>query len=486
MSVFHSSRARLLTLMFALFLLAPGFPARLPLGAMLVSAQTNPSYLIPCDINKSGNWNTVRLKRGFSDQQLLDNINTVGKQSHAPEGPAVDFNDAPGNLGPRPYGICESKIVRTARDGTVIRNDKDGAGATRLWVKHDDGQISEYVHMLWPVNLVVGTWYPIGTVVGTMSCNGHCTGIHVHFDVLNSSGARINNWQFTTEFPSVLRNGFKLVSVNSGKCLDVSGASSGNGANVQQWECLSAAQTNQVWMLIPMGDAFQLVAQHSDKCLDVSGVSTADGANIHQWQCIGASQTNQLWTLSRSGGTYQVLAKHTGKCLDVAGASTSNGGNVHQWSCHGGTNQQWRLMPVGSFQITAVHSGKCVDVSGAGLTSGTNIHQWSCFGGANQRWRLLPAGDAYEVTPVHANGRCLDISGVSIDNGANAQQWQCIGLQQNNQLWQLTQFTSSFFLIVKHSGKCLDVSGVSTADGANIHQWQCRFGQNNQLWRFRQ
>jgi hypothetical protein len=36
------------------------------------------------------------------------------------------------------------------------------------------------------------------------------------------------------------------------------------------------------------------VARHSGKCLDVSGKSTADGAGIIQWTCTGA--TNQQWT----------------------------------------------------------------------------------------------------------------------------------------------------------------------------------------------
>lgn len=40
-----------------------------------------------------------------------------------------------------------------------------------------------------------------------------------------------------------------------------------------------------------------LVARHSGKCLDVSGVATHDGANIHQWTCI-YGQPNQEWRLA--------------------------------------------------------------------------------------------------------------------------------------------------------------------------------------------
>ncbi|MFF7788284.1 RICIN domain-containing protein [Streptomyces sp. NPDC007991] len=40
------------------------------------------------------------------------------------------------------------------------------------------------------------------------------------------------------------------------------------------------------------------VAQHSGQCLDVSGASTADGAAVIQYTCNGA--TNQMFTLTPS------------------------------------------------------------------------------------------------------------------------------------------------------------------------------------------
>jgi len=56
-----------------------------------------------------------------------------------------------------------------------------------------------------------------------------------------------------------------------------------------------------------MGDgSYELVAKHSGKCVDVTGASTAGGAVIEQWTCSGSS--NQRWkttyvaaALSRAG-----------------------------------------------------------------------------------------------------------------------------------------------------------------------------------------
>jgi len=147
------------------------------------------------------------------------------------------------------------------------------------------------------------------------------------------------------------QNSVQIVAMHSNKCLDVAGGTTAtaNGTRIQQWSCLGANQTNQIWRLIPVGNAFQVVAAHSGKCLDVTGgpSATGNGVSLQQWQCLGASQTNQLWRLVPVGSRFQLVAVHSGKCLDVAGGTgaTGNGVNLQQWQCLGAgqTNQLWDL-----------------------------------------------------------------------------------------------------------------------------------------------
>jgi hypothetical protein len=140
-----------------------------------------------------------------------------------------------------------------------------------------------------------------------------------------------------------------LVASHSGKCLDVdiSAAPRENGSAVQQWSCLGAKQTNQLWILTAMGGGYyQVEARHSRKCLDVSGVSKENGAPVHQWECKDAKQANQLWSLRPVGNYYQIVAKHSGKCLDVRAEQwDENGAIVQQWDCYGARqpNQLWSL-----------------------------------------------------------------------------------------------------------------------------------------------
>ena len=88
------------------------------------------------------------------------------------------------------------------------------------------------------------------------------------------------------------------------------------------------------------GPAEQLVARHSGKCLDVSSASTADSARTLQYTC--GSGLNQRYTVQDLGTGYvRLVARHSGKCLDVNGASPADGAGGIQWSCNGATNQQW-------------------------------------------------------------------------------------------------------------------------------------------------
>jgi uncharacterized repeat protein (TIGR03803 family) len=137
---------------------------------------------------------------------------------------------------------------------------------------------------------------------------------------------------------------FEIVSRNSGKCLDVFGASTDAGASAIQWNCHGGP--NQQWRLEPAGGgAFRIIARHSGQALDVFGALLDDVTPIIQWPVHGGD--NQAWTLEpASDGYVRIVARHSGKALDVEFASADDGARVIQYTPHGGANQQWLLRPV--------------------------------------------------------------------------------------------------------------------------------------------
>jgi predicted alpha-1,6-mannanase (GH76 family) len=121
-----------------------------------------------------------------------------------------------------------------------------------------------------------------------------------------------------------------------------------------------------------------LRGQESGRCVDVPGASRTNGVRVALWDCHGGS--NQVWTATASGQ----LTVYSAKCLDVNGAGTANGTPVQIWDCNGGANQRWTLRPDGT--VVGVGSGKCLDATAHGTANGTLLAIWTCSGGANQRW----------------------------------------------------------------------------------------------------
>jgi hypothetical protein len=83
---------------------------------------------------------------------------------------------------------------------------------------------------------------------------------------------------------------YELVNAGASRCADVLGASVDNGAPVVQWDCNGGP--NETFQLRPVLDPtgadtgyVQIVAAHSGKCLDVTGGATNEGAPVQQWDC---------------------------------------------------------------------------------------------------------------------------------------------------------------------------------------------------------
>ena len=156
------------------------------------------------------------------------------------------------------------------------------------------------------------------------------------------------------------------------------------------------------------------------KCLDVPGSSTANGAQVQLWDCNGTGA--QAWQTQPNG---TLRNPPSGKCLDAAGFGTADGTRLQIWDCSGGSNQQWRTAMwangARSGQITGT-SGKCVDVRWSQTANSTPIQLYSCNGSNAQWWTLDGTG------AVRAQGKCLDVPGSSTANGART---AAVGLQRH-------------------------------------------------------
>ncbi|MCO6008461.1 ricin-type beta-trefoil lectin domain protein [Actinoallomurus purpureus] len=122
------------------------------------------------------------------------------------------------------------------------------------------------------------------------------------------------------------------------------------------------------------------ITGYGSKCVDVAGANSANGTQVQLYTCNGTSA--QQWTVG-TDGTIRAL----GKCLDVAGANSANGTKVQIYDCNGTTAQTWTASSDGTLRAL----GKCLDATGASSADGTPLQIWDCYASANQKW-TLPSG----------------------------------------------------------------------------------------------
>ncbi|MFI8519194.1 RICIN domain-containing protein [Streptomyces sp. NPDC085481] len=136
---------------------------------------------------------------------------------------------------------------------------------------------------------------------------------------------------------------YRLVSVRSGKVLDVNAFSTADGTRIQQWTDQNTA--NQQWRLRPTGNGYyELVNRNSGKLLGIAGDQTAQAAAAEQQT--DSSSASQEWRIDTVSGSDAVTltSRRSGQVLDVSGGSTADGAAVIQYGRHGSTNQQWKLV----------------------------------------------------------------------------------------------------------------------------------------------
>lgn len=138
---------------------------------------------------------------------------------------------------------------------------------------------------------------------------------------------------------------YTVVSRATGKCLDVSGASTADGADVRQWTCDGSAK--QRWRVEDRGDdTSRLVNVSSGKVLDTADCSAADGADLRQWTWLDNTCQRFRLVTTEAGGWVRIVNQATGKVADVADCSTADGADVRQWTWLDNTCQQFTLVPV--------------------------------------------------------------------------------------------------------------------------------------------
>jgi sucrose-6-phosphate hydrolase SacC (GH32 family) len=132
----------------------------------------------------------------------------------------------------------------------------------------------------------------------------------------NYAGASSQHWRIQNLGASF----FRITNIESGKVIDINGASRDAGAKAIQYNWNDAY--NQKWQIIDCGDGYHRFVSVNTlgKALQISGASDAAGANAELG--VFNYSNNQLWEISavsdkiQSGNTYRIVNRTSNKVLD--------------------------------------------------------------------------------------------------------------------------------------------------------------------------
>ncbi len=131
---------------------------------------------------------------------------------------------------------------------------------------------------------------------------------------------------------------YRIVSVKSGKGLDIRGPGPADGTAIQQWG--DAKVTNQQWQIQWKGAGFyQIRSTYSNKCID------GRAANLQQWAC--ADVNSQMWRIGdQQNNSYTIASKPTGKVFNLENGLMNDGANVTTAVRNSLPDQRWRFETV--------------------------------------------------------------------------------------------------------------------------------------------
>ena len=261
-----------------------------------------------------------------------------------------------------------------------------------------------------------------------------------------------------------------LSALSNSKAIDISGAKTANGTNVQIWDLTDELQ-QQFTITRVSGSYYKIMDVNSKKVLDVVGGIKKSGVNVQLYAYNGTKA--QLWCFENAGNGYYYIKNKLGYYLDVSGARTTNGTNVQVYSRNKSNAQKFKLKSTapytlvkeGNYNFVSAIGNKVVDVNGGGTGNGTNVHLWTKNGTSAQHFRIKNVGQGYYAIEHVFSGKVLDVSGGVKKSGVNVQIWEYDGTDA--QKWRFYK-TGNYYYIKNKLGYYLDVAGGSSNDGTNI------------------
>lgn len=192
---------------------------------------------------------------------------------------------------------------------------------------------------------------------------------------------------------------YYIISAHNGLYLDIANQTASNGSSVKISQKTNATSQHFSFSKVEVevgsktisDGTYQIVTSlDNSKVLDIEGASTNSGANLDLWY--NNKQDNQKFKVSYQGdGYYKIIAVHSGKALGVEEAGTGPLVNVRQYDSSDSVNQKWIIKSCGNnyYNIISACNGLYLDVNNGDTYDGTNIQVYAKQNNNGQKFKFV-------------------------------------------------------------------------------------------------
>lgn len=263
--------------------------------------------------------------------------------------------------------------------------------------------------------------------------------------------------------------------IDESKCVDVTGGSVSEAANVQLWS-ENDGNAQKFYFARQHNGCYVITAECSGKALTAKEAVSGANAELQDYD----GRAEQQWNLMPTGyGTYILQSAAARVYLDICGGFTDDGNNVQVWEYSGSSAQKFTFERVetqhtlgdGTFVIaSALDDNMRIDVNRGAYGAGVNVQLWSGNTTNSQKFEVVYEGDGLYTITALCSGMRLDVNGASEMGGANIQQWPAN--DSTAQRFRIRPVGNGYYCIqAECSGLYLAINGKEAVEGANICQW---------------
>lgn len=383
-----------------------------------------------------------------------------------------------------------------AADGTVhyrITNIKSGLVVDAIGNDARQNNFEADSSQLWALQAIgsMDGWYRIVNVGDGMALalaeSSSANGVNACTVAIANNANQY--WKLNRILPTLDNGKYAIISTTDSEwALDIQGGSLSDCAAVIVADPSDASsQVFEVTYNSATG-YYAITNENSGKCLDVPGASVDQTTRLQQYASNGTWA--QQWSIVQNAdGSYTLICAANGLALDVPGCNAATvGTQVWQYAPNGTNAQKFMFeeladLPqtnMGSDTVTvtvpttkisegvyiiASKLGTVIDIAGASINEGANTNMYASNQTAAQRFLVVPVGvndDAWEYAFINVKShRLLTASSSNVFQGAKA--------LTNGARWIVTAAADGSYVIYNVlTGKVLSVVGNSAANCARL------------------